>query len=151
MTSIISRTKAALNFRRILKTGSYCNASSSQSSLDETSFLTGMMGNLGSQEADSDASSPREGSSSEVSFDKTAKPTEFSLLDMEQRAQLIDAIMIGDEAFVASALEHVDDACLEEHGRDEYGNTLLIVAVQVNTLHRGSVNAFYRGEGPLPR
>eukprot|EP00291_Cryptomonas_curvata_P017187 CAMPEP_0172157706 /NCGR_PEP_ID=MMETSP1050-20130122/3948_1 /TAXON_ID=233186 /ORGANISM="Cryptomonas curvata, Strain CCAP979/52" /LENGTH=262 /DNA_ID=CAMNT_0012826981 /DNA_START=1001 /DNA_END=1786 /DNA_ORIENTATION=+ len=71
----------------------------------------------------SEASSPRE------PLTKNLVERNFSLSCSEQRNQLIEAVMLGDEAFVASALQHIGPESLE-HWTDEYGNSLLILAVQ---------------------
>jgi hypothetical protein len=63
-----------------------------------------------------------------------AETSKFCITDSEQRDQLIEAIMLGDEAYVASALCGIDPESLEDHGMDEFGNSLLILAVQVAHL-----------------
>ena len=102
---------------------------SSQSSFDDSSFVPGQSKNYSGQGAEccSEVSSPRE----ETNPIGEPGHQQLCLSNLEHRAQLIDAIMLGDEAFVASALAHIDDSTLEEHGRDEYGNSFLILAVQV--------------------
>ena len=82
--------------------------------------------------SNSEFSSPRE--EHQCSLDASVEKLQrFDFCLPEHRSQLLDAVMLGDEAFVASALEHVDNASLEEHGTDEYGNSLLILAVQVGS------------------
>ena len=76
----------------------------------------------------SEGSSPREQLTQNLI--ENAAPCNFSLASSEQRHQLIEAVMLGDETFVASALQQIGPPSLE-HWTDEYGNTLLILAVQV--------------------
>ena len=114
---------------------------SSQYSFEDASCLKNTSrGNCTRQSSQSEIVVPEAVTSSEVSSPRerfkdnlvgNAPPPKYSLLGSEQQHQLIEAVMLGDEAFVASALQRSGPESLDEYGTDEYGNSLLILAVQV--------------------
>lgn len=75
-------------------------------------------------ESRSNQNSPRDESSDKFEY-KAEIPATF---DMEQ---LVPAIMQGNGCYVSAALEALPSSSPDDYGCDEYGNTLLILAVQV--------------------
>jgi hypothetical protein len=57
--------------------------------------------------------------------------SEYDVL-LSFRGKLISAIMQGNEGFVSAALDSHFTESIDDIGCDEYGNTFLILAVQVN-------------------
>jgi hypothetical protein len=114
---------------------------SSQSSFEDAGCLENTSkGDCARQSSQSETTEPVTGSEASSPRDQltgtlVGNPRASCLSDSEQQHQLhhqlIEAVMLGDEAFVASALQRIDPESLEELGTDEFGNSLLILAVQV--------------------